>query len=59
MKVKPKMKALNYPVQDVNCQYAIFDIEEIDNPGINKAVIVNDIKKKWGARHLKSVFLTS
>lgn len=53
------MKDLDYPVQDINCQYAIFDIEEIDNPDINKAVIVNDIKKKLGARHLKSVFLTS
>ena len=59
MKVKPKMKALNYPVQDVNCQYAIFDIGEIDNADIDTESIVNDIKKKLGSRHLKSVFLTS
>lgn len=53
------MKALNYPVQDVNCQYAIFDIGEIDNADIDTESIVNDIKKKLGSRHLKSVFLTS
>lgn len=58
-KTGKEMKALNYPVQDINCQYAIFDIVEIDNADIDTESIVNDIKKELGLRHLKSVFLTS